>query len=138
MNPRIYRFLLGLYPQDHRELFGTEMEAVLQQAAEERRALGFAAYLRFTIWEVVGFIAGAAAVWAARFAGQPRIEQAVEMPASPAGEIREAERLIQLQIDRMVYAIANHQFAQARLYSDEERKARARLQQLRDDQSLRE
>jgi hypothetical protein len=136
MKLQIYRFLLGLYPKDHREMFGEEMATVLKQAAEERRKQGAAAYFRFTVWEMVGLIAGAAAVWAAQLAGQPRIERADKPPALPGGEIQEAERLIQVHIDHMVYAIANHQFARARLYSDEERKARARLRELRDKHGM--
>jgi hypothetical protein len=130
MNLRILELLLQLYPQEHRELFGEEMAAVLRQAAEDRRAEGRWAYARFVVWEFTGLVAGATALWAARFAGQQR-----SVPeAQPAGlsEIQEAERKVQRCIDCMVYAIANHQFEKARFYSIAERKFRARLQNLRD------
>jgi hypothetical protein len=127
-------FLLNLYPKDHQDLFGAEMATVLRQAAEERRAMGPLPYICFTIWEMVGLLAGAAAVWAGKLAGQAHSEPVQQVSVSAADQIQETERFIQLQIDRMVYAIANHQFAQARFYSDEERKARARLEQLRGGQ----
>jgi hypothetical protein len=132
MNIRLLELLLRLYPKEHRELFGEEMAAVLRQAAEDRRAEGFWAYARFVIWEIAGLVAGAAALWAAQFAGQQRVLPSPEVPAAPPNEIRETEQLIQRSIDCMVYAIANHQFAKARFYSNVEREARARLQNLRD------
>jgi hypothetical protein len=130
MSLRFFELLLRLYPAEHRELFGQEMAAVLRQAAEDRRTEGWWAYARFFVWEVVGLASGAAALWAARFAGQPR-----SVPeAQPVGlsEIQEAERKIQRCIDCMVHAIANHQFERARFYSHAERKLRARLEKLRE------
>jgi hypothetical protein len=130
MNLRVLQLLLRLYPQEHRKLFGEEMAAVLQQTAEDRRTQGWWAFTRFVIWEIAGFMAGAAAVWAAQFAGQPRVQPEAE----PTGlsDIRETERKIQISIDCMVHAIANHEFTKARFYSNLEREARARLQSLRD------
>lgn len=130
MNLRILGLLLQLYPREHRELFGEEMAGVLRQAAEDRRTEGRWAYARFVVWEVTGLVAGAAALWAARFAGQqPNVPE-----PQPEGlsKIQETERKIQLSIDCMVHAIANHQFEKARFYSIAEHKFRARLQNLRD------
>ncbi|HEY7390197.1 MAG TPA: hypothetical protein VH640_16900 [Bryobacteraceae bacterium] len=129
MNLRLFELLLRLYPREHRELFGEEMASVLQQAAEDRRGEGWWAYARFFFWEIIGLAAGAAAVWAARFAGKSRVQPQAE----PTGlsEIEEIERKIQRSIDCMVHAIAHHQFAQARCYSTVERELRARLDNLR-------
>ena len=132
MNLRALEMLLRLYPKGHRELFGDEMASVMRQAAEDRRAEGWWAYARFVLWEAAGLAAGAAAVWAARFAGQRLVPPSSEVPSAQPDEIWETERLIQRSIDCMVYAIANHQFAKARFYSNVEREARARLQNLRD------
>ena len=44
---------------------------------------------------------------------------------------REVERIVWVSIDRMVYAIAHHRFVEARFYSLLERKAQARLDELR-------
>jgi hypothetical protein len=129
VNLRILEWLLRLYPARHRELFGEEMASVMRQAAEDRRAEGWWAYARFVVWELTGLMAGAAALWAARFAGQQRTVQ----QRQPAGlsTIQETERKIQISIDCMVQAIANHQFEKARFYSIAERKFQARLEDLR-------
>jgi hypothetical protein len=132
MNLRVLELLLRLYPKEHRELFGEEMASVLRQAAEDRRAQGWWPYARFLVWEVAGLAVGAAAVWAARFAGQPHIQPSPPSRAAQPDEIRETEQLIQRSIDCMVHAIANHQFTKARFYSNVEREARARLNNLRD------
>jgi hypothetical protein len=131
MNFRALEFLLRLYPKEHRELFGDEMAAVLRQAGEDRRTAGWWAYASFLVCEIVGLAAGAAAVWAARFAGQQNVQPSPASPAAQPNEIRETEQLIQRSIDCMVHAIANHQFTKARFYSNVEREARARLQNLR-------
>jgi hypothetical protein len=129
MSLQIFELLLRLYPAEHRELFGEEMAGVLRQAAEDRRAEGWWAYARFVVWEFTGLMAGAAAVWAARFAGRRRVQPEAE--PNGVSEIREVERKIQRCIDCMVYAIANHQFEKARFYSHAERELRARLDNLR-------
>jgi hypothetical protein len=122
--------LLRLYPAEHRELFGEEMVSVLRQAAEDRRKEGWWAYARFVVWELTGLAAGAAALWAARFAGQQR--NVPEPQPEGLSKIQETERKIQISIDCMVNAIATHQFEKARFYSIAERKFRVRLQNLRD------
>lgn len=129
MNFPLFEWLLRLYPAEHRELFGEEMANVLRQAAEDRRAEGWWAYSRFVVWEFTGLLAGAAASWAAQFAGQQR--DVTEPQPEGLSKIQETERKIQISIDCMVHAIANHQFEKARFYSIAERKFRARLEELR-------
>jgi len=128
---RIYRFLLRLYTRDQREQFGAEMEAVFRQASEEQRSRGVAAYFRFAVVELAGLLAGAAT---ARFGSLARREPAgrviTESVVLP-DDVREVERIVAVSIDRMVYAIAHHQFVEARFYSLVERRARARLDELR-------
>jgi len=51
--------------------------------------------------------------------------------AAPPGEIAEAKKLIKSIVDRLEKAIANHEFEKARFYSEEERKARVDLDDLR-------
>src|SRR5215469_11616934 len=125
MNLRVFDFLLYLYPKNHREMFGAEMSNVLRQAAQDRRREGFAAYLWFTIFEITGLLAGAVALRAAALAGHRRIKPVLWIPA--ATSVQETELLIQRSIDCMVHAIASHQFAKARFYSEVERKLRRRL-----------
>jgi hypothetical protein len=128
---RIYRLLLGLYPRDQRERFGLEMEEVFRRAAEEHRGRGSADYVRFAIREFAGLLAGA---WGSRFerlAHRPPAGRAITEPVVFPDDAREVERIMQVSVDRMVYAIAHHQFVEARFYSLVERKARARLDELR-------
>jgi hypothetical protein len=141
MNMRVCEFLLRLYPKDHRELFGAEMAAVLGQAAEDRRALGRRAYLWFTICEIAGLLAGVTALWAARLAEHPPMEQPHVAMLWLPDSVSEVERLIQRNLDRMTNAIATHQFVQARFYSVADQKLREHLEKLRNrngdaDQSL--
>ena len=56
----VFRVLLYLYPQKHRELLGAEMQAVFEQGAQEHRLLGPSQYLCFVLLEVGGLILHAA------------------------------------------------------------------------------
>lgn len=128
---RIYRFLLGLYPRDQRDQFGAEMEAVFRQAAEEHRSRGSAVYAWFAMREFAGLVAGAAAARLASLARRAPAGYAITEPVVLPNDPREVERIVWVSIDRMVYAIAHHRFVEARFYSLQERKARARLDELR-------
>jgi hypothetical protein len=125
---RAYRFLLLLYPREHRDRFAEEMTRVFEEASAERRAPGWAWHVRFTFSEMCGLIAGAAGAW---LEGRP----AQVAGASPLGlppELAEAQQRVDANIAAMVYAIANHQFEKARVHSDEERQARESLRLLRE------
>jgi ATP-dependent Clp protease ATP-binding subunit ClpC len=52
------------------------------------------------------------------------------------GEVAEVQKRIKFIVHRMENAIANHEFEKARFYSDEERKERESLRQLRDKYNL--
>jgi ATP-dependent Clp protease ATP-binding subunit ClpC len=52
------------------------------------------------------------------------------------GEVAEVQKRIKFIVHRMENAIANHEFEKARFYSDEERKERETLRQLRDKYNL--
>jgi hypothetical protein len=127
----IYSFLLRLYPGEQREQFGAEMEAVFRQAAEEQRGRGAVAYFRFAVVEFAGMLEGAAAARFASVAYRPLAGHAIREPLVLPDDVREVERLLRVSIDRMVDAIAHHQFVEARFYSLVERRARARLDELR-------
>jgi hypothetical protein len=96
------------------------MLAVFDRAAEERRKCGWTSYVRFVLAELIGLLKGVAAEWSA-----------------PPNEVMEAEKRIELDIKRTVYAIAHHDFPKARFFSDQERKDRANLQLLREKYKLR-
>ena len=55
---------------------------------------------------------------------------------SPPGEAVEVQKRIRFIVERMEASIANHEFEKARFYSDEERKERDHLKQLREKYRL--
>lgn len=123
----VYAALLRLYPGDHRELFAAEMLRVFDEAAAERRRRGWIVFVRFAIEELLGIVIGAGLQWIAKFSRGAGVRQST-LPQ----EVIEAQERVQLTVDRVVYAIANHQFEKARLYSDEERRERENLRLVRE------
>jgi hypothetical protein len=118
---RACEILLRLYPREHRELFGEEMMAVFQQAAEERRGRAW------VLKEWIGFIVGAGAAWIAKLTGRSG-----SVPDQAwSSEVMEARARVELLVSRTVHAIATHDFPGARFYFEEERKAREDLRLLR-------
>jgi hypothetical protein len=122
---RACKFLLLLYPREHRDQFAEEMIHVFEEASWERRAQGLGWYIRFAFGEMNGLIAGAADAWFNRGHAPSAPEQ------TPPGDLAEAQRLVEVNIAGMVHAIANHQFEKARLFSYQERQAREKLRMLR-------
>lgn len=127
---RAYRFLLLLYPREHRDRFAEEMTGVFEEACADRRAQGWGWYLRFAFGEMNGLVAGAADAWLARNSAPPE-PLANAGPNSLPLELAAAQKRVDLSIAGMVHAIAHHQFEHARRYSYEERQAREELQALR-------
>ena len=150
-----YRTLLRLYPSDYRALFALEMQNAFERAAEERRLLGRFIFIRFLLGEFMGLLSSVGTEWIVKlttdrsvrgrclpdlrmmrppgisrelwFAGAYQSHAQGSLP----DEVLEAEARISMLIQRMVHAIANHDFPGARRYSDEERLARDELRQLR-------
>jgi hypothetical protein len=132
---RAYQFMLLLYPRGHRDQFAEEMAGVFEEARNERLYQGWAWYARFAFSEMAGLIGGAASAW---FDQRRSPEASI---ASGSGDtlphdLLEAQQRIDLNIARMVHAIANHQFEKARVYSNEERRARENLRLLRQKYGL--
>jgi hypothetical protein len=125
---RIYSFVLGLYPADFQAQFGGEMSAVFEQAAAQRRQRSSLAFWVFAAREMVGLLAGAARERVLPRGGS-RASECLPFPADIAG----AERYIAIVSARLITAIANHDFAGARYYDVQDRKARALLARLRAD-----
>jgi len=113
---RIYLMFLRFYPAEYRALFANEMLLLFEEAVAERR--GLAAFFWFSIREFAGLASGAGFEWIAKW-GRP--DRYLDLASS--GEDR-----IAFFIRRMEYAIAHHQFANARYYAEEERRERERLQ----------
>jgi len=153
---RAYRNLLRLYPNDYRALFAAEMQTTFNQAAAERRRQPRLAFIRFLLREFIDLVSGAGAEWIAKLTTDSSVRgrclpdlRMMRPPGVPrelwfAGtclnvsqaalphEVIEAQDRIAMLIDRMVHAIANHDFPGARRYSFEERQARVELRRLRE------
>jgi len=135
-----YRTLLRLYPSDYRALFALEMQNAFERAAEERRSHGRLVFLQFLLDEFIGLLIGVGTKWIAKlttdssvkgrclpeFAGAYQGNAQGSLPA----EVLEAEARVSMLIQRIVHAIANHDFPGARRYSYEERMARDELRRL--------
>jgi hypothetical protein len=153
---RAYRTVLGLYPYDYRALFAREMLHAFEEAVEEHRRQHERAFIGFLLREFSGLLVGAGAEWIAKFTtnssirgyrlpdlrmirplGVPREVWFAEtclkvgQPSLPH-EVTEVQERIAMLINRMVHAIAHHDFAGARRYSYEERQARDELRRLRE------
>jgi hypothetical protein len=148
---RAYEILLGLYPRDYRARFATEMSSAFEEASAERRRQGRVVYARFAISELTGLTIGAGIEWIAKLTTDSSIRgrslpdrllmrpPGVSWEAHYAGaflnvpdELRKAQERMDLLVKRMVHAISNDDFQGARLYSNEERKARENLRVLRE------
>ncbi len=122
---RLYQFLLKFYPAEYQAAFAREMLATFYQAAAQHRRAAFA---RFSVREVFGLLTGLLTERAAKrtHGRQYLFTQRAGLP----DEIVEVHQRIQQLIRSMEFAIAHHDFPNARRYSDEERIARARLNEL--------
>jgi hypothetical protein len=85
--------------------------------------------------EFVGLIAGAVSAWTGRLsrtAGPAVVTAGASV--SPSGlpdDMVQAQQRVDALVSGMVEAIAHHQFEKARLYSGQERDARAELREIR-------
>ena len=147
---RAYAALLRLYPRDFRALFASEMLTAFEKTAEECRTCGRVALVRFTVNELAGLLIGAGAEWAAKLTTDSsrrgrhlpdrllmrpsgvswEAHYGTALPSAPE-ELRQAQSRTEFLVNRMVHAIATHDFEGARSYSYEERKARENLRLLR-------
>jgi len=136
-----YRALFRLYPRDHRTCFGAEMQSVFEEAAQEHRSRGRAAYLRFVLAEYAGLVSGAGTAWAVKLAGRGYLhDQHLARPAAVAlpGEVQEAQDRLTANLTGLLHAISHHQFLKARVYAAEEQKAREELRLLREKYNIAE
>lgn len=150
-----YRTLLRLYPSDYRALFALEMQNAFERAEKEHRLSGRPVFIRFLLGELVGLLSGVGSEWIAKLTTDSSVrgrclpDLRMMRPASVprelwfAGaykgqvqgslpdEVLTAQARVSMLIERMVHAIANHDFPGARRYSYEERLARKELRRLR-------
>jgi hypothetical protein len=134
-----YRALLRLYPRDFRALFASEMQRAFEIAYQEERV--------HPVHECLGLVKGAIREWIAKLTTDGAIRgrtlpdrllmrpPGVSWEAHYAGafpeEVLEAQHHTEYLVSRIVHAIANHRWQDARFYDLEERKARENLRLLR-------
>jgi DNA-binding PadR family transcriptional regulator len=123
---RAYSVGLVLYPADFRAQFGAEMVTVFEQAATQRRGRGGTCVLLFFVKEMLGLLAGAARERVFHD-DAIRTHDDLSFPSDVAG----TERYLEIVSRRLIHAIANHEFTNARYYDQQDRKARALLAELR-------
>ena len=132
---RVYEILLGLYPPEYRYLFGAEMPGVFELAAEDRRQQGLVSFVCFVLSEFIGLVLGAGAAWVGRCQLDPVLDLTKMRPpgvtrqtyVSALDEVIDARKLVAFNLNRMEQAISRERFAEARFYSEEDRRARANL-----------
>lgn len=130
------------------EVMRSELES--SETSAPRRQLPQILYKLLRDWEELGGLTVTASPTIANhtpdfaiYAGEavktdgevPGTEQ-IETPSTPAEEIAQLDRRINLLGRRMENAIANHEFERAKSYSEEEREQRARLRELREQYDI--
>lgn len=156
----IYGALLHLYPGDYAAFFADEMKHTFEKACKQRRRQGWVALGRFATKEWVGLVIGAGAEWVAKLGTDDSIRgrvlpdlrkmRPVGVPkelwfasgAANSGqkslplEVGQAQERVTFLVNRIVDAIAHHDFQAARSYSYEEQKERENLRNLRKKHGL--
>ncbi|MBV9406823.1 MAG: hypothetical protein JO211_15860 [Acidobacteriaceae bacterium] len=128
-----YRAILRLYPAQHRSLFAEEMIETYEHAEQDWRTRGFLAFIYFAAWELAGLLGGLYTEWLAKWAdprGYLRWQSPSALDPGFPAEIVHVRKELQRLIASMEFAIAHHDFPNARLYSNQERIARERLHSL--------
>ena len=130
---RIYELLLRLYPLEIHATFAAEMSTVFELAAEDRRAQGRLAYIRFVFAELSGLATGVFRVRLGRPAASLDLRKmrppgvSRETYTAALDEVIEARRRVQFNQHRLQEALFREEFVKANLYSEEDRKARRNL-----------
>jgi len=110
--------LLQLYPHEHREQFGAEMNAVFKAALNEQR--GWLERLWFCAREFAGLIAGA---------GVEHLRRGPIPAEEPSANVS-LQTQIEANLRCMEHAIAHHRFEEARSCSWYDLQLRDQLRQL--------
>jgi hypothetical protein len=126
----IYRVLLWLYPSEFRQQFSEEMISVFEQRAGERFADRGAVSFAFLLTEFSGIVKGAYVMWFSKILTFDRKQSEFGATATPILSAEEAARLRTHAIQKMVAAIADHDFVTARRFSDEEVRLKHVLEEL--------
>src|SRR5579883_637858 len=127
---RAWRSLLRLYPRSHRAIYGQEMARVFEQAAQHARERGRLDYVHFLLCEIAGLLGGSAREWLRALAHKHYTPQAASPQGGALTGLESAELRIKANLRRMEYAIAHHQFQQARFFAEVDCREREELARL--------
>jgi hypothetical protein len=129
-----YAFLIGLYPPKYRALFSSEMLATFDLAAREQKQRNLPARFLFILREMAGLMKGLVSEWLMLWSvGDSYLAASAASPSVPGGmpaEVVELQGRLHRLIRHMEFAIAHHDFRNARRYSEEERATRSQLETL--------
>lgn len=134
----VYGALMRLYPARYRDAFAQEMTVVFERARRDAEASGSVQGLFFALRELGGLVKGLCVERMARLAAQDGYLNQHCIATGSMDEITQTRVEIEKSIRAMEHAIAHHHFAEARLYSDQERAARTKLNQLISRQEISE
>ncbi|MGB8538884.1 MAG: hypothetical protein WCD57_20845 [Acidobacteriaceae bacterium] len=126
----IYRALLWLYPSEFRQQFSEEMVSIFEQRAGDRFADKGAVSFAFLLMEFSSIVKGANIMWFSKIL--PFRREPLESGATSTNILtaEEATKLRNEAIQKMVAAIADHDFVAARRFSDEETRLKRVLEDL--------
>jgi HAMP domain-containing protein len=125
----IYRFLIAFYPAQFRAVFAAEMVLVFREAVAASRHAGLICRWIFVFREYAALVTGAIRERVASSFASPSYMCAVASQSST--EVEELEQRVAHLVQQMQHAIAHHDFAKAREYSNKEQVARRSLNALR-------
>jgi hypothetical protein len=115
---RAYGLLLRLYPRVHRDIFSVEMCHVFAEQAREQRRRGWPTFLSFLLSELGGVLRGSAVQWVdTLIESGGKMDSAYQVRSNLPQEVVAAQLRIRHTVRSMEYAIAHHQFAEARRLS---------------------
>jgi hypothetical protein len=125
----MFRALLWLYPSEFRKQFSSEMISVFEQRAGERFAEKGTVSVAFLVTEFFAIVKGANMMWFSKILPFRRESSGAQVQATQLS-LEEAVNLRKLAIEKMVAAIADHDFIAARRYSDEEARLKGVVEHL--------
>jgi hypothetical protein len=127
-----YRRLLSLYPPEFRQQFSEEMVSVFEQRAGGRLADRKSASFAFLLTEFSSVVKGAYLMWMTKILpiDRNRSDSGPAEATTPILSVEEVTKQRNIAIRNLAAAIADHDFINARRYSNEEALLKHTLQEL--------
>jgi hypothetical protein len=128
---RAYGLLLRLYPKPYQNTFSAEMLLVFAERGREQRCRGWLTFLCFLRSELGGALLGSATQWLDLLNGTSgQYEPEYQVDSNLPQEVIAAQLRVRQTLRSMEYAIAHHQFAEARRLSQMDQDEREFLHSL--------